>query len=387
MIKIFFLTAILLSSLSATDFKAFLEKALTDSPYLKASSSNIDRARYEGAIEQRYKNPTLELEASSFDEAGIKDNGYRASWVQPIRLWGVGDAKKGYADAILKEAEATHTMQKAEFIRNLSLLYTEYARSKKYKDLATEEIRLAKKIHTISNERFNAGTISRGKLLQAKIAFESAQNRYEQLDLQAHQDYIQLLKMAGINEDVKLSTTHMFQLNNTETTSSPEQVLWQRRVEKTQAIAKVKENSVEWIDLFAEYEKEPLQDINRVGVSIPLMLFNDKSEERQIAKLNAYNTELMMEQSTNQQNMEQRRLKQEIAYLERLQQSRQKILRTELELLGMFEESYKISKINLLELQNIKNKVIATKKELIDLSTNLQSNIINLNYLQGTYNE
>ena len=179
----------------------------------------------------------------------------------------------------------------------------------------------------------------------------------------------------------------MFQLNNTETTSSPEQVLWQRRVEKTQAIAKVKENSVEWIDLFAEYEKEPLQDINRVGVSIPLMLFNDKSEERQIAKLNAYNTELMMEQSTNQQNMEQRRLKQEIAYLERLQQSRQKILRTELELLGMFEESYKISKINLLELQNIKNKVIATKKELIDLSTNLQSNIINLNYLQGTYNE
>jgi cobalt-zinc-cadmium efflux system outer membrane protein len=388
MIKPLILAAIIFSSTFATDFETFLKDAVANSPYLKASSSGIERAKFEGTIEQRYENPTLELEAASFDPGtGTKDYGYRASLSQPIRLWGVGNAKEAYADTIVKEAQATHTMQRAEFVRDLSLLYAGYVKGHKYLELASEEIVLAKKIYDVSQERFNAGTISRGKLLQAKVDYVSAENRYEQFELQAYRNYMQLLKMAGVNEEIKLSTAHTFQLSSTETSSSPEQVMWERRAGRSLAMAKINENSIESIDLFAEFEKEPEQDISRIGLSMPLALFNNKSEERRIAQLNAEQSELLRTQLTDQQSMEQRRLKQELVYLERLQQRTERVLETELKLLDMFEESYKVSNTNLLELQNIKNGVIATKKELIDLSKNMQSNIVHLNYLQGAYNE
>ena len=57
------------------------------------------------------------------------------------------------------------------------------------------------------------------------------------------------------------------------------------------------------------------------------------------------------------------------------------------ELLKMFEEGYKIANINLLELQDIKNKVIETKERLIQIKTALNQNAIITNYMQGNYNE
>lgn len=370
------------------DFDIFLKTALIGNPCLKASKTNLERAELEGSIKQRYQNPTLELETSSFSpDAGANKNGYRASLTQPLRLWGVGDAKYEYANAITQAAEATHSLQRAEFIRNLSLLYVEYVRSNSYEDLAAEEIALAQKIHDISTARFTAGTIPRAKLLQSKIDYESAQNRYEQSKLQSYRNFIELLKMAGINEELELSTAYTFKLKSPALTLSPDALLWQKRGDKSLAMEKVNENTLEWIDLFAGFEKEPDQDIARIGVSIPLTLFNDKSQERQISKIQTDQAVLMKQSMLTQQDIEKKYFNKESQQLQRLYKSTQKVLTSELELLNMFEESYKIANINLLEVQDIKNRVITTKRELIDLFTRMQSNTINQNYLQGAYNE
>jgi cobalt-zinc-cadmium efflux system outer membrane protein len=60
---------------------------------------------------------------------------------------------------------------------------------------------------------------------------------------------------------------------------------------------------------------------------------------------------------------------------------------TQIELLNMFQDAYKIANINLLELQDIKNKVIETKQRLIKIQTALNQNAIISNYIQGSYNE
>jgi cobalt-zinc-cadmium efflux system outer membrane protein len=53
----------------------------------------------------------------------------------------------------------------------------------------------------------------------------------------------------------------------------------------------------------------------------------------------------------------------------------------------MFEDAYKIANVNLLELQNIKNRVIQTKEALIKIQTAIDQNTITTNYIAGAYNE
>ena len=62
-------------------------------------------------------------------------------------------------------------------------------------------------------------------------------------------------------------------------------------------------------------------------------------------------------------------------------------LKTQEKLLKMFEDSYKIANVNLLELQIIKNKTIKTEEFIIKIKSALNINTINTNYTTGTYND
>ena len=53
----------------------------------------------------------------------------------------------------------------------------------------------------------------------------------------------------------------------------------------------------------------------------------------------------------------------------------------------MYKDGYKIANINLLQLQDIKNKVIETKRVLIKIQTAFNQNAIYTNYSKGSYNE
>ncbi|MDQ7069126.1 MAG: hypothetical protein Q9M40_14850 [Sulfurimonas sp.] len=53
----------------------------------------------------------------------------------------------------------------------------------------------------------------------------------------------------------------------------------------------------------------------------------------------------------------------------------------------MYEEGYKIANTSLLQLQDIKNKVIQTREQIIQTDTALNKNAIYTNYNQGNYNE
>ena len=389
MIKKLSIIVLISVSLCAQSFNEFLNNAIKNSPYLKSSILSISQAHEEGLTLQRYENPSLEVEYSRFKQNNSNnDNGYRVNYTQPLRLWGISSDKEIFANAIEKSAISNYTLNKAQFIRDISLLYTKYAEQKKYLSLRSEELEIAKHIYNISKTRSQAGTISKGVMLQAKVDYEMIEIKKQSLSLDIQEAYFKLLKFAGIQKEIELDFRHVFKLNlNSNLSKNPNILYFQSIQDEAKASSRVNSNKIEWIDLNLEYENEPDQSIIRVGASIPLALFNTKSEEIRIAKLEADKANFLIKNEDAKVNIEKIRLQKQEDLLLVLKSQNEQTLKTQTTLLNMFEDSYKIANINLLELQNIKNGVIKTKESLIIIDTKLNQNAILTNYTTGAYNE
>jgi len=389
MFKNILISGLLCTLLSAESFDTFLQRAIQNSPYLESSALSVKQVKERGSAISRYKNPTLELEYSDFNpDAGSSDDGYRVNFSQPIRLWRVGDDRDTLANNTIKNADASYARAKAIFVRDISIAYTNYTNKKSLVKLGKQELNIAKTIYDISSSRYEVGTISRGLMLQAKIDYEMVQIKNENLSLNATQAYYNLLNLSAINEEIALDDEYSFSLHvEQDLANNPNLMVLKSQQDTALAQAILDTNKVEWMNVFAEFESEPEQDITRFGVNFPLAIFNTKSQEVQIAKLQSEKASLLIDNQETKLNITMSRLQKERASLEILQSKNQEILTSEVELLKMFQDGYKIANINLLQLQDIKNKVISTKRALIQTKTALDKNTITQNYNQGQYND
>lgn len=389
MLKNIIMSLLLCTYLSAESFDEFLQKAIKNSPYLESSALAVQQTKEEGDILTRYKNPTFEAEYSEFEpKIGSSDGGHRISYSQPIRLWSVGDDKRALVNANIKSASASYSQKRAIFIRDISLLYSDYSKEKKLLKLGDEELQIAKKIYDISVARLESGSISESLKLQAQVDYEIIGISRDTLSLSAMNSYFKLLKFAGINEEIKLEDEYDFKIkNDSKNYQNPNIEVFQTQKNKAIREAELNSNSIEWVNLFAELENEPDQDVFRVGLNFPLAFFNDKSQEKSIAILQANRSELLIQNEQSRLNMEIARLQRERQSLVKLKEKSKNILKTQLRLLTMYEDGYKIASISLLQLQDIKNKVIQTRRRLIEINTALNKNALYTNYNQGNYNE
>ena len=298
----------------------------------------------------------------------------------------MGNNKESLANANVALAQANYSETKASFVRDISLQYTTYAQNDLLQALAEEELALASTIYDISKERYDAGTISRGIMLQAQVDFKMLKARVQTLALIRQRNYYDLLKNAGISDDVELETEYSFTQSG-EHGQNPQLLQLENRQKSAVANAEVNTNKVEWMSLVGEYEKEPDQDIFRFGASIPLAFFNTKRQEKRIATLEASRSEMLTQNAQIQLTIELKRLDYESEALHNLQIIDEDILESEKELLSMYEDGYKIANVNLLALQDAKRRLIETKERLIRIKIELDRNAISYNYLQGTYND
>ncbi|HFB53355.1 MAG TPA: TolC family protein, partial [Sulfurimonas autotrophica] len=350
----------------------------------------VQSAAQKSEITTRYKNPTLGLEASQFAQDGVSSNegGYRVELTQPIRLWGVGEDRENLGKAQEQSAKKSVTLAKATFVRDLSLHYVAYKRLVHLQELAAEELVIAQKIAAISKARFENGTIARVKYLQAKMDMQRIKNSVNRLDIAKTDAYYNLLAFAGLTLQRDIEADYSFALKKSdETSKSPELEYLYASERVAAAKAELNANKLEWVDLRAEFENEPDQDIYRVGVNIPLVIFNAKRQEKQIAKLQSKQQTLLYEQKENANSFTLKKIEKLIERLTLVQQSTKELQASQLELLLMYEDGYKIANIDLIELQLIKNQMISTKEKLIDIDTQKEKNIIEYNYLTGAYNE
>jgi cobalt-zinc-cadmium efflux system outer membrane protein len=389
MLKSILILGLLCTFLSADNFDNFLQKAIKNSTYLESNLLSIKQAQTQGEILNRYQNPSLEVEYSKFSPSSQNSyNGYRVNYTQPIRLWGVSDDNKALTSSIVKNTLAIYSKNKALFIKNISIAFTKYVQDKILLKLSNEELKIAKNIYNISSARYDNGTISRSLMLQAKIDYDSVQIKNEKLKSISIDSYYNLLQITGIKQEIDLNPSHTFNiLTNDDNSNNPELLILKSVQDKVYSQAKLNSNKVSWINIFLEYETEMEQDITRFGVNIPLAIFDKKSQEKQLASIQVNRSKLLILNEKKSINITNKKLKLQRQSLQRLKLKHKHLLISELELLDMFANGYKIANINLLQLQDIKNKVISTKRNIILINTKLDINALNTNYNQGLYND
>jgi len=371
----------------AVDFNTFLNEVVEKNQYLNASLLEVEQSFFEGSKLVRYANPKFEIESSRFKPDGFRpDNGYRTSLTQPIRLWGVGDDRKKLADASINSVKATYLLTKAQFVRDLSLEYLKYKQNNLMVQLGDKEEKIAKEIYDISLSRFNGGAISKGRMLQSRVNYKIVHSNKEALKLEGMHIYYNLLKRAGVTKEIELDSSYKFTVVTKNIQKvNPKIELAHANADKSLATVELFDNKIEWLNVFAEFEKEPNQDIARFGLNIPLAVFNTRSEEKEVAKLEAKKFLSLKNLYEKELNLDTRRLIKEANGLQKMFVNNEDILKIDLELLKMFKESYKIANANLLELLDIQNKVITTKERLIDITIKLDANAIMQNFYKGVY--
>ena len=390
MIKILSVIVFLSSNIFAQiDFDEFLNDALKNSPYLKSNALSIKQSTLKGRSLNIYKNPLLELEYSQFKpERGVDEDGYRVAISQPLRLWGVGSDKEKLAKSMELKLSASYTLSHAKLVKKISLLFAEYSKKQELYLLAKEELEISEKIYEISKERYKAGTIAKGMMLQAKVDFEMVDIYLDSLYLSLRENYFSLLEVAGYSNEIELNHRHIFKIKESmQSFKNPDLGYVDSLKNESIATSKLNSNKIEYVDLLAEFENEPDENIFRVGVSIPLAIFDTKKEQLQIAKLQTQKIKLQTKKQNDAINLKVLKLTQQRDMLKRLKIKNMKTLQSQKKLLEMFEEGYKIASINLLELQNTKNRVIKTKESLIKIKFALYFNAIITNYISGAYNE
>ncbi|SFV53746.1 Heavy metal RND efflux outer membrane protein, CzcC family [hydrothermal vent metagenome] len=380
---------LLVAPLQAQSFEQFLAESLQKSPLLKSNALSLKQADQKANLTTRYKNPTLSLEASNFSpDIGDSAIGYRAAISQPIRLWGISSSREGLAQAQKEQTQASVKLSRANFVLQLSSLYAEYKRSILAQQLAQEELLIAQNIANISKERYESGTIARVRSIEASLDVQRVKNSLAQTAVAKTTAYYRLMGFRGLNEEIEVDASYVFTLSSSIDSSANAQIEFSRATLKSaSANAALNANKLEWINLVGEFEQEPNQSIVRVGVDIPLVIFNTKSQEKRIAKLQVSKAEFMTENLSQQLKFKLLELNNAVLTLQEVEKTSQELLTSQRELLAMYEEGYKIASIDLIELQTIKNQLIQTKANLLNITLLQELNIIEHNFLTGTYND
>lgn len=378
-------------SLNAEDFKYLLNKALESNSNLKSSEIEVQLAKENGSILTRYDNPIIEFSYADYKskEKGNKEKGQGVSITQKIVPWNVANDKTDLSDAIIKNEVDKYNLDKQEFIKELSLRYTIYAKNKSFLEVIKESQKIATKIYDISNEKYKLGAISKADLLQSEIELIDIKKKENEINLEIMSSYYDLMKFAGIEEQYfNLDSDYKFNItNNANLERNPFIISEESKKKMLLAESELNSNLIDSFDLIYSYSEEPDQTVNQIGISLPLPIFNSKSEESRIAKLTAMKMDLSVNNQKQQLSMEYERLVKERKLLDDLKVENENVLKLQMESLKMLIEKLKISQISIIDIQNSKMKLIQTMTDLINVETVLNQNAISINYITGEYND
>ena len=375
-------------TLIAGDYMSFEKRVLENSPRLKALRMEVDAAKIEGEIALRYANPELEAEASRYDmDRGGDDNGWRLSLAQPMRMIGLGDDLKRFADLLRLGAEAGVADEKSDFIVQLRSAYLEWVKAHRTAGLAQEEIALAKRLAHIAEERFKEGAGTRAQVMQARLEADDARMKRLEAQQRSEESYGKLLALTGMRESFRLDPQFLYPLESITATGdiSANSRVKRRETEGKLLEADAKRNDYalkEW-KLGAEYEEEPDQSIARLNIGIELPFFNANREERRLALLRAEQKKLEAKRLKASLQTQMESLARRYEQLLKLHTGLKERIDRQEALLRLFEEGYRTAKTSLLDLIATKNGLIDSRRRLLDIEYRANLYRLQIDYLQG----
>jgi len=379
----------LVAMLHAQSYEQLLEQAIHNNLTLQLSQQQIEQSKLEGEISTRLKNPNIEFEVADFSAKRLlRQNtlGARTGISQELMLPWVKEDKKRLAQSQVNVSNLNHTVQKLAFIYAFNSHYSLYKKAVQKEILAQEAVAIASTVLNIAQKRFTVGSIANSELLQAKIEKQNAQAQKETLAIERTKAKNRLLLYANLDNTTQIDEGHVFLLS-TSTKLHPLLKLSQEKENVAQAELEVASHSIENIELFSEIEAEPDQDIFRIGVSVPLPIFNNKSQEKQLAKLKLSSQKLAFSTQERALKLELEQLQNEILLEAQMKSSYEQLLSEQEQLLGMYEQGYKIAKVNLLKLNILKKELLSNKEQILERQFMIEQKNIKISYLQGAYNE
>lgn len=378
--------------LNAEDFRYLLNKAIESNSNLKSSEIEIDLVKEKGSILTRFNNPTIDLNYSNykFKEQINKDNGYGVSLTQKIVPWNVANDKTRLSETTIKNEVDKYNLDKQEFIKELSIKYTIYAKNKKFFNVIKESEDIANKVYDISNQQYKVGAISKAELLQSEIELMDIKKKKDELNLEIMNTYYDLIRFSGIDQEIHFNLESDYKFKITKSINLEKNPFINSEESKKDMLlaeAKLDSNIIDSFDLIYSYSEEPDQIVNQVGISLPLPIFNIKSEEGKIAKLEAMKMNLLVNKEKQQALMEYEKLVKERVLLEDLKKKNETVLKLQLDALEISMEKLKMFKISIFDIQNSKIKLIQTMTDIINIETALNQNAISINYIQGEHKD
>jgi outer membrane protein TolC len=388
-IMLFFTFSLTLFGMSYAKFK---EHTLKYSKVLQSQKLSLQVTQEENNILLRTPNPTLSLEASRFNENNIGNNsfGYSVSATQSIRTnsYMSGIKEKTYASTLLSKAYITDG--KAKYLKTLESLYTSYVYQNKMLILLQKEYELSKEVTNMVKVRFLKGSDNKVSYLQAKTETLTLKTLMYTTKEQINELYFQLLSIAGFRKKISLEKRFIYSISSkTKKTSklSPKQKIGKAKVEIYKSDLSMNRSSFQNYDLYTGIEKEPEQSILRFGINIPISIHHDKSQERMLAKLQKQQTKLDNEQLSLNIYSQKQMLKESIRELSDQYYALKSLQKEQQELASLLQEGYQIAKGSLFEMMLAKNKLIQTKKALLQTQKIINNKKIELIFLQGGYND
>ncbi|PHS32905.1 MAG: hypothetical protein COA92_06050 [Sulfurovum sp.] len=388
-IFIFFLgLSITAFGMSYEQFKKYTQK---NAKVLQSQALSIQTIQEKNKILLRSKNPMLGLEASRFNPDTLNSSfQYAASITQNIRTFNYYGGLEDQANANTLLQQAYVKDGKAGYIRTLEVLYTEYVYQSKLLLLLKEEYKLSTKVTSIVEERYESGSENKISYLQAKTNTISLKSQMFTTKQQMNSLYYQLLAIAGLTKKVSLVKSFIYPVSSMVKSSSKSNSKQQILAAKAKILdsqIRMNESSINSYSVYSSIENEPDQSIIRLGVSIPLPIFNDKSEEKMLAKLQKQQLLLDNEQLSIDLYTQKQMIKVSLKELNNQYYSL-KTLKKEQQLLNdLLQEGYRIAQGSIFVMMNTKNKLIQTRKTLLQTQKMINNQKIELRFIQGDYND
>lgn len=374
--------------MSYKEFKHYTQK---NAKALQSQALSIQTTQEKNKILLRSQNPTLGLEASRFNPDAINSSfQYSASVTQKIRTFNYygGLEDKANANTLLQQAYVQDG--KAGYIRTLENFYTEYVYQSKLLTLLQEEYTLSKKVTKIVEERYKSGSENKVAYLQAKTETITLKTQMFTTKQQMNTLYYQLLAIAGLSKKVSLEKQFIYPISSSiksiKKQNTKQQIL-QAKAKVLESQMRMNESSINSYDLYSSIEDEPDQSIIRVGVSIPLPLFNDKSEEKMLAKLQRQQLSLDSEQLSLNIHSQKEMIKASLKELNNQYYALKTLKKEQQVLNNLLQEGYKIAQGSIFVMMNAKNKLIQTQKALLQTQKSINAQKIELRFIQGQYND
>ena len=374
--------------MSYKEFKRYTQK---NAKVLQSQALSLQTTQEKNKILLRSQNPTLGFEASRFNPKSIDASfQYAVSITQTIRTGNYygGLEDKANANTLLQQAYVQDG--KAGYIRTLEKFYTEYVYQSKLLALLQEEYTLSNKVTKIVEERYKSGSENKVAYLQAKTDTITLKTQMFTTKQQMNTLYYQLLAIAGLSTKVSLEKQFIYPISssvqNAKKQNTKQQIL-QAKAKVLESQMRMNESSINSYDVYTSIEDEPEQSIIRVGVSIPLPIFNSKSEEKMLAKLQREQLTLDNEQLALNLHSQNEMIKASIKELNN-QYYALKTLKKEQQILNnLLQEGYKIAQGSIFVMMNAKNKLIQTQKSLLQTQKAINRQKIELRFIQGQYND